>query len=71
MRIAGSVHGSERWPHVLECYPSPDCPRHHGSLLAIHRHGRDKGVAREFTRADQLLKDFFDEVDRVLDEARK
>lgn len=31
----------------------------------------DKGAACEFTRADQLLKDFFDEVDRVLKEARK
>jgi hypothetical protein len=31
----------------------------------------DKGVACEFTSADQLLKDFFDQVDRVLEEARK
>lgn len=35
------------------------------------RHWRDKGVAHEFTSADQLLKDFFEEVDRVLEEARK
>jgi hypothetical protein len=39
---------------------------------SIHIGGsRDKGVACEFTSADQLLKDFFDEVDRVLKEARK
>lgn len=31
-----------------------------------HRHARDKGVPYEFTCADQLLRDFFDEVDRVL-----
>lgn len=35
-----------------------------------HRHARDKGVPYAFTSADQLLKDFFDEVDRVLKEAR-
>jgi hypothetical protein len=35
------------------------------------RHWRDKGAACEFTSADQLLKDFFEEVDRVLEEARK
>jgi len=33
-----------------------------------HRHARDKGVPYEFTSADQLLKDFFDDVDRVLTE---
>ena len=36
-----------------------------------HRHSRDKGVAYEFSSADQLLKDFFEEVDRVLEEVRK
>jgi len=36
-----------------------------------HRHSRDKGVAYEFTSADELLADFFDDVDRVLKEARK
>jgi hypothetical protein len=34
-----------------------------------HRHPRDKGVPYEFTSADQLLKDFFDEVDRTLKQA--
>lgn len=48
--------------------------RHAGRRLAYdhrHRHSRDKGVAYEFTSADQLLKDFFEEVDRVLEEAVK
>jgi hypothetical protein len=31
-----------------------------------HRHAHDKGVPYEFTSAQQLLEDFFDEVDRVL-----
>lgn len=35
-----------------------------------HRHARDKGVPYEFTSADQLLKDFFGEVDRVMKEAK-
>jgi hypothetical protein len=35
-----------------------------------HRHARDKGVPYTFTSADQLLKDFFDEVDSVLKEVR-
>jgi hypothetical protein len=35
-----------------------------------HRHGSDKGVPYEFRDAYQLLKDFFEEADRVL-EARK
>lgn len=35
-----------------------------------HRHARDKGVPYEFTSADQLLRDFFGEVDRVLKEAK-
>lgn len=41
-------------------------------LASIHiRHSRDKGVAHEFTSADRLLKDFFEEVDRVLEGVRK
>lgn len=36
-----------------------------------HRHVSDKGVAYEFQDAQQLLVDFFAEVDRVLQEARK
>lgn len=35
-----------------------------------HRHVRDKGVAYEFTSPQQLLEDFFDEVDQIL-EAKK
>lgn len=45
--------------------------RFNGRRLACdhrHRHACDKGVPYEFTGADQLLKDFFDEVDRVLAE---
>jgi hypothetical protein len=34
----------------------------------VHRHARDKGVAYEFAGAEQLLKDFFEEVDKVLKE---
>ena len=34
----------------------------------VHRHSRDKGVAYEFASAEELLKDFFEEVDRVLKE---
>ena len=52
----------------------PKCKRYAGRRLAYdhkHRHSRDKGVAYEFTSADQLLKDFFDEADRVLEEAQK
>lgn len=36
-----------------------------------HRHVADKGVPYEFKDANQLLADFFKEVDRVLKEARK
>ncbi len=36
-----------------------------------HRHARDKGVPYEFQDAQQLLVDFFNEVDRVLKEARE
>ena len=52
----------------------PRRKRYAGRRLACdhkHRHSRDKGVAYEFTSADQLLKDFFDEVDRVLEEMHK
>jgi hypothetical protein len=48
--------------------------RYSGRRLAFdhkHRHSRDKGVAYEFTSVDQLLKDFFNEVDRVLKETQK
>lgn len=52
-------------------------PRKHkrftGRRLAFdhkHRHARDKGVPYTFTSADQLLKDFFDEVDWVLQEVK-
>lgn len=44
-----------------------------GRILAYdhkHRHARDKGMPYEYTNAHQLLQDFFDEVDRVLEEAR-
>jgi hypothetical protein len=36
-----------------------------------HRHVSDKGVPYEFQDAQQLLVDFFNEVDRVLKEARE
>lgn len=52
----------------------PKRKRYAGRRLAYdhkHRHSRDKGVAYEFTSADQLLKDFFNEADRVLQEVRK
>ena len=35
-----------------------------------HRHASDKGIPYEFQDAQQLLIDFFNEVDRVLKEAR-
>lgn len=44
-----------------------------GRILAYdhkHRHARDKGVPYEYTSAHQLLQDFFDAVDSVLEEAR-
>ena len=47
--------------------------RHTGRRLAYdhrHRHARDKGVSYEFTSAQQLLEDFFREVDQVLEETR-
>jgi hypothetical protein len=58
-------------PHAVK---PPRRKRYAGRRLAYdhkHRHSCDKGVAYEFTSADQLLKDFFDEVDRALEEARK
>jgi len=36
-----------------------------------HRHRSDKGVPYEFKDAYQLVKDFFDDVDRVLQEVEK
>lgn len=45
-----------------------------GRILAhdhTHQHGRDKGVPYEFKNADQLLKDFFEDVDRVLQEVKQ
>jgi hypothetical protein len=36
-----------------------------------HRHASDKGVPYEFHDAHQLLTDFFEEVDRVLQEIRQ
>lgn len=35
-----------------------------------HRHANDQGVPYDFTGPDQLLRDFFEEVDRVLKEAQ-
>ena len=34
----------------------------------LHRHAHDEGVPYEFDTATKLLKDFFEEVDRVLKE---
>jgi hypothetical protein len=36
-----------------------------------HRHAKDKGVPYEFQDAQQLLIDFFEEVDRVLKQVRQ
>lgn len=36
-----------------------------------HRHASDKGVPYEFKNAQQLLNDFFTDVDRVLSEVKK
>jgi hypothetical protein len=36
-----------------------------------HRHSSDKGVPYEFKDAHQLLSDFFEEVDRILEEVAK
>ena len=45
-----------------------------GHVLAYdhkHRHSEDKGIAYEFQDADQLMKDFFADVDRVLQEVKR
>lgn len=45
-----------------------------GRILAFdhkHRHVSDKGVPYEFKDAQQLLEDFFTDVDRVLLEVKK
>jgi hypothetical protein len=34
----------------------------------IHRHAKDKGVPYEFSSAGQLMKDFFNDVDKLLKE---
>lgn len=50
---------------------TPKRRRYAGRRLACdhrHRHARDKGVPYEFTSPQQLLEDFFNEVDRVLEE---
>jgi hypothetical protein len=36
-----------------------------------HRSATDKGVPYEFQNAQQLLEDFFSEVDRVLQEVKQ
>lgn len=36
-----------------------------------HRHPSDKGVPYEFKDAQQLLSDFFEEVDLIMEKARK
>lgn len=51
----------------------PKRKRYAGQRLAYdhrHRHARDKGVPYEFTNPQQLLEDFFEEVDRVLEETK-
>jgi hypothetical protein len=43
--------------------------RYAGRILAFdhkHRHAADKGVPYEFRNAQQLLEDFFADVDRIL-----
>lgn len=48
--------------------------RHAGRILAYdhkHRHASDHGMPYEFKDAQQLLNDFFADVDRVLQEVRK
>jgi len=45
-----------------------------GRIMAYdhkHRHSTDKGVPYEFTDAQQLLNDFFADVDAVLSEVKK
>jgi hypothetical protein len=51
----------------------PKRKRYSGRRLAYdhrHRHISDKGVPYEFTSPQQLLEDFFNEVDRVLEETK-
>lgn len=51
----------------------PKRKRHAGRRLAYdhrHRHVRDKGVPYEFASPQQLLEDFFNEVDRVIEETK-
>lgn len=52
---------------------APKKSKHAGRRFAYdhkHRHARDRGVPYEFTDAYQLLSDFFNEVDRVLNKHR-
>ncbi len=52
---------------------APKKYKYAGRILAYdhkHRHASDQGVPYEYTDAHQLLLDFFDEVDRVLKEAK-
>ena len=54
-------------------WTSPKKSKFAGRRLAYdhkHKHGSDKGVPYEFQDAQQLLADFFAEVDRVLQEIR-
>ena len=51
----------------------PKRKRYAGRSLAYdhrHRHSRDKGVPYGFTSPQQLLEDFFNEVDRVLEASK-
>lgn len=48
--------------------------RHAGRILAFdhkHRHVSDHGVPYEFKDAQQLINDFFTDVDRVLSKVKK
>jgi hypothetical protein len=45
-----------------------------GRILAYdhkHRHGSDRGMPYEFKDAQQLMNDFFADVDHVLQEVKK
>jgi hypothetical protein len=45
-----------------------------GRIMAYdhkHRHASDKGVPYEFKDAQQLMSDFFSDVDRILREVKK
>ena len=53
---------------------SPGKSRYSGRIMAFdhrHRHASDKGVPYEFKDVQQLLEDFFADVDRVLLEVSK